>query len=161
MGIQAGQVRIGISGWRYEPWRGVFYPHELIQKRELMFASRALSSIEINGTFYARQKPASFMQWYDDTPDDFLFSVKAPQYVTHIRRLRDVEKPIANFFASGVLALRQKLGPVLWQFPPSFRFDADLFGSFLKLLPHDTDAARERARHHGTNTYPCPRTVWM
>lgn len=140
-----GAVRIGISGWRYEPWRGVFYPEGLVQKRELMFASRALSSIEINGTFYALQKPASFMHWYADTPDDFLFSVKAPKYVTHVRRLRDVAQPVANFFASGVLALEQKLGPVLWQFPPSFRFDEALFEAFLNLLPHDTHAAGKLA----------------
>lgn len=141
-----GSVRIGISGWRYEGWRGVFYPKGLVQKRELMFASRALPSIEINGTFYALQKPQSFMQWFADTPDDFVFSVKAPKYVTHIQRLRDVEQPIANFFASGVLALGQKLGPVLWQFPPSFRFDAALFDAFLTQLPHDTQAASKLAR---------------
>lgn len=138
---QLGSVRIGISGWRYEGWRGVFYPKGLVQKHELMFASRALPSIEINGTFYALQKPQSFMHWFADTPDDFLFSVKAPKYVTHVQRLRDVEQPIANFFASGVLALGQKLGPVLWQFPPSFRFDAALFDAFLTQLPHDTQAA--------------------
>jgi len=125
-------IRIGISGWRYEPWRGVFYPAKLAQRRELDFASRALSSIEINGTFYALQKPASFMQWFKQTPDDFVFSVKGPRYITHVRRLKDVHQPIANFFASGVLSLRQKLGPVLGQFPPSFRFDAALMEAFLK-----------------------------
>ena len=145
---QASQVRIGISGWRYEPWRGVFYPHDLQQRRELQFASRALPSIEINGTFYALQKPTSFEAWFNDTPDDFVFSVKAPQYVTHVRRLRDVAQPIANFMASGLLRLRHKLGPILWQFPPSFRFDAALFEDFLSLLPHDTEAALATARGH-------------
>ncbi len=139
-------IRIGISGWRYEPWRGVFYPPKLVQRKELEFASRALSSIEINGTFYALQKPASFNQWFEQTPDDFVFSVKAPKYITHVRRLKDVHQPIANFFASGVLSLKQKLGPVLWQFPPSFRFDADLMAAFLNDLPHDTEAALKLAR---------------
>jgi len=118
---QAGQVRIGISGWRYEPWRGVFYPDELPQRRELTFASRALPSIEINGTFYALQKPSSFEAWFNDTPDDFVFSVKATRYVTHIRRLKDVAQPIANFLASGVLRLRHKLGPILWPFRRGLR----------------------------------------
>lgn len=142
-----GQVRIGISGWRYAPWRGVFYPSDLAQRLELAFASRALHSIELNGSFYALQKPGSYAQWYDDTPEGFVFSVKAPKYVTHVRRLRDVQEPIANFFASGVLALKDKLGPILWQFPPSFAFDADLFESFLRQLPHDTEAASRLARH--------------
>ena len=133
-------IRIGISGWRYVPWRGVFYPQKLVHRRELEFASRALPSIEINGTFYAMQKPASFAQWYEQTPDDFVFSVKAPRYITHIRRLQDVRQPLANFMASGILALRQKLGPILWQFPPSFTFDADLMEAFLKDLPHDTQS---------------------
>lgn len=140
------QIRIGISGWRYEPWRGVFYPKKLVQRRELEFASRAMPSIEINGTFYAMQKPASFTQWFEQTPQDFVFSVKAPRYITHIRRLDDVHQPLANFFASGVLRLRQKLGPVLWQFPPSFRFDPKLMEAFLKDLPHDTEAALRLAK---------------
>ncbi len=146
----AGDVRIGISGWRYEPWRGVFYPEKLPQRRELDFASRALPSIEINGTFYALQKPESFAAWFDATPDDFVFSIKAPQYVTHVRRLKDVGQPIANFLASGVLRLRQKLGPILWQFPPSFRFNAALFEDFLAQLPHDTEAALAVAKRHDT-----------
>ena len=143
-------IRVGISGWRYEPWRGVFYPKKLVQRRELEFASRALPSIEINGTFYAMQKPASFAQWFDQTPDDFVFSVKGPRYITHIRRLEDVRQPLANFFASGVLALRQKLGPVLWQFPPSFQFNAELMENFLKDLPHDTEAALRLASQRDT-----------
>ena len=144
------KVRIGISGWRYVPWRKVFYPPDLAQSRELYFASRALPSIEINGSFYALQRPQSYALWYADTPEDFVFSVKAPRYVTHILRLRDVEKPIANFFASGLFHLKEKLGPILWQFPPSFRFDAELFESFLKQLPHDSKAALELAQQRET-----------
>lgn len=139
------KIRIGISGWRYPPWRKVFYPEKLVQAQELHFASRALPTIEINGSFYALQTPKSYARWYEDTPDDFVFSVKAPRYVTHVLRLDGVEQPIANFFASGLFHLRQKLGPILWQFPPSFRFDAAQFEHFLSLLPHDTEAALQQA----------------
>lgn len=142
------KVRIGISGWRYEPWRGTFYPKGLTQDRELEYASSKLASIEINGTFYSLQKPEYFRRWHDATPADFMFAVKGPRYVTHIRRLRDVEKPLANFFASGVLCLKDKFGPMLWQFPPNFKFDPQAFESFLKLLPHDTNAAAKLARGH-------------
>lgn len=139
-------IHIGISGWRYKPWRGDFYPKGLKQKNELNFASRAVSSIEINGSFYSLQRPELYAGWYDETPKGFVFSVKAPRYITHILRLRDVEKPIANFLASGVLALKDKLGPILWQFPPSFKFDPERFETFLSLLPHDTEAALELAK---------------
>lgn len=139
------KIRIGISGWRYAPWRKVFYPEKLVQAQELHFASRALPTIEINGSFYALQTPKSYAKWYEDTPDNFMFSVKAPRYVTHVLRLEGVEKPIANFFASGLFHLRQKLGPILWQFPPSFRFDAAQFEHFLTLLPHDTEAGLQQA----------------
>lgn len=135
------EFRIGISGWRYAPWRKNFYPEGLTQKRELYFASRAVNSIEINGSFYALQTPDRYQNWHDDTPDDFIFSVKAPRFITHIRRLKDVEHPVANFFASGVLDLKKKLGPILWQFPPSFKFDAELFESFLQLLPRTAKEA--------------------
>lgn len=134
-------ILIGISGWRYPPWRKVFYPGDLTQKRELEFASRALPTIELNGSFYALQRPGSYLSWYEQTPADFVFSIKATRYITHILRLQDIEQAMANFFASGLLALKEKLGPVLWQFPPSFRFDAELFESFLRQLPHDTQAA--------------------
>lgn len=134
-------IHIGISGWRYAPWRGDFYPEGLAQKHELHFASRAVGSIEINGSFYALQTPERYADWYADTPEGFVFSVKAPRFITHIKRLREVEKPIANFFASGLFALQEKLGPLLWQFPPSFRFDPPLFEAFLAQLPHDTEAA--------------------
>jgi uncharacterized protein YecE (DUF72 family) len=146
-----GTLRIGISGWRYEPWRKVFYPPGLVQRRELEFASRMFPSIEINGSFYSLQRPASWAEWRDSTPPGFVFSVKAPQYITHVLRLRDVEVPLANFLASGLLALGPKLGPILWQFPPSFRFDAQLFGAFLARLPHDTLAAQQLARHHDSH----------
>jgi uncharacterized protein YecE (DUF72 family) len=139
-------IHIGISGWRYAPWRGDFYPKGLTQKNELKFASRAVNSIEINGSFYSLQRPELYAAWYDETPKGFVFSVKAPRYITHILRLRDVEKPIANFLASGVLALKDKLGPMLWQFPPSFKFDPERFETFLALLPHDTEAALEMAK---------------
>jgi len=141
-------LRIGISGWTYPPWRGVFYPSKWPQKRELEFASRQLNSIEINGTFYSLQRPASFQAWHDATPHDFVFSVKGGRFITHIRRLRDIEVPLANFFASGLLCLGQKLGPILWQFPPSFRYDPALLEPFFKLLPRDTRAAAALARRH-------------
>lgn len=143
-----GAIYIGISGWRYKPWRGVFYPKGLTQKRELEFASRALPSIEINGSFYALQRPQSYAAWYAATPPGFVFSVKGNRYITHILRLRDIEKPLANVFASGVLNLREKLGPFLWQFPPSFRFDPERIEQFFQLLPRDMASALELARRH-------------
>lgn len=145
------KIRIGISGWRYPPWRKVFYPGKLAQKNELSFASRALPSIEINGSFYALQHPTSYQLWYDHTPDDFIFSIKATRYITHILRLREIETPMANFFASGLLSLKEKLGPILWQFPPSFRFNAAQFEHFLSLLPQDTEAATKLAQQRDSN----------
>src|SRR5271165_2869455 len=145
---QAGMVRIGISGWTYPPWRGVFYPKGLPQKRELEYATSQFSSLEINGTFYGLQKPDAFADWADRAPEDFVFSVKAPRFITHIRRLRDAERPLANFIASGLLRLGPKLGPILWQFPPFFRFDAERIEGFLRLLPHDTAAAAGLGRKH-------------
>jgi uncharacterized protein YecE (DUF72 family) len=138
---QAGTVRIGISGWTYAPWRGNFYPSGLLHADELSYASRLVDTIEINGTFYGLQRPDAFARWHDETPQGFLFAVKGPRYITHIRRLREVETPLANFFASGVLRLEEKLGPVLWQFPASFRFDAERLDHFFSLLPRDTEAA--------------------
>ena len=142
------QIRVGISGWTYGPWRRVFYPEGLTQKRELEYASRQLNSIEINGSFYSLQKPDSYQAWYEQTPDDFVFSMKGGQFITHMRRLRDVEVPLANFFASGVLALKEKLGPILWQFPPNFQLDLKRFETFFELLPRDTEAAAEMAKKH-------------
>ncbi len=140
------RVRIGISGWRYAPWRGRFYPKGLAQRAELEFASAALSAIEINGSFYSLQKPASYASWYEQTPKGFVFAVKGPRYITHMRRLKDVEKPIANFFASGIFNLREKLGPILWQLPPNFRFDESRMRTFLDLLPRDSSSAAGLAR---------------
>ena len=111
----SGDIRIGISGWRYPPWRGRFYPKGLAQRRELEFASRSLPTIEVNGTFYSLQTPTSFATWRDETPEDFVFAVKGPRYVTHMLKLRHARVPLANFFASGPLALGSKLGPILWQ----------------------------------------------
>ncbi|GAA2052476.1 DUF72 domain-containing protein [Williamsia deligens] len=141
-------VRVGTSGWVYPPWRGTFYPKGLVQRRELEYLSSTLNSVEINGTFYSLQKPDSFRRWAEQTPDDFAFSVKGPRFITHMKKLRDVDAPVANFFASGVLALGPKLGPVLWQLPPSMRFDPDRLGPFLDGLPRTTVAAAEIARHH-------------
>ncbi len=143
-----GQIRIGISGWTYPPWRGVFYPKGLTQAKELEYAAGQFRSIEINGTFYGLQRPESFGAWAARTPDDFVFSVKAPRYITHLLRLRDIEVPLANFIASGLLRLGPKLGPILWQFPPNFAFDASRLEPFLRVLPHDTEAAATFARRH-------------
>ena len=140
------KIRIGISGWRYAPWRGGFYPEGLKQADELQFASRALPSIELNGSFYALQRPQSYAAWYEATPPGFMFSIKGNRFITHIQRLRDIDGPLANVFASGVFNLKEKLGPFLWQFPPSFRYDAELVEHFLSLLPHDTEAALELAQ---------------
>ena len=143
-----GKVRIGISGWTYPPWRKKFYPHKLAQHKELAYASSIFSSIEINGTFYSLQKPQSFEKWAGETPEDFVFSVKAPRYITHIQRLKEVEAPVANFLASGLLKLGPKLGPILWQLPPSLKYDGQVIEEFLKLLPHDIQAAADQARSH-------------
>jgi uncharacterized protein YecE (DUF72 family) len=143
-----GKVRIGISGWRYAPWRGVFYPRGLKQADELAYAARQFPSIELNGSFYALQRPERYADWHDATPRGFVFAVKAPRFITHIKRLRDIGKPLANFFASGPLALREKLGPLLWQFPPNFRFDETLFDDFLHQLPRTTEQAADLAHGH-------------
>jgi len=143
-----GGVRIGISGWRYEPWRGVFYPPGLPHRRELEFASRALTSIEINGSFYSLQRPEFYARWHDETPEGFVFSVKAPRFVTHMLKLRGVESAMANFYASGVANLREKLGPFLWQLPPMLAYDAKRLAAFFALLPRDTLDASALARGH-------------
>jgi uncharacterized protein YecE (DUF72 family) len=140
------RIRIGISGWRYTPWRGVFYPKDLPQRQELHYASRVLPTIEINGSFYSLQYPASYQSWHDETPADFVFAVKGPRFITHMKKLRDIEAPLANFFASGVFNLRRKLGPILWQFPPNFRYDREKLTNFFELLPGDTEAALKLAR---------------
>ncbi len=154
------EVRVGISGWRYAPWRGVFYPKGLTQKRELEFASRKMRTIEINGSFYSLQRPSCYRQWNAESPDDFVFAVKGSRFMTHMKKLVDCEQPLANFFASGVLALEEKLGPILWQLPPQLAFDAERLTRFFELLPRTTDeAARLAERHdhrvkHGTYLSP-------
>jgi uncharacterized protein YecE (DUF72 family) len=143
-------IRIGLSGWTYAGWRGVFYPPKLPHKRELAYAADQVNSIEINGTFYSLQRPSSFERWRDETPDDFLFAVKGPRFITHMKKLAGVESALANFFASGVLALNHKLGPVLWQLPASFKFDADRMARFFAQLPRDTGQALKLAKQHDT-----------
>ncbi len=148
MPTATGAVRIGISGWRYPPWRGVFYPPKLAQRRELAFASRMLPSIEINGSFYSLQRPEQYGAWYEDTPDGFVFAIKGSRYITHMLKLKEVRAPLANFFASGVLRLREKTGPFLWQFPPQLGYQPERFDAFFSMLPRDTAAALALAREH-------------
>ncbi|CAN7630224.1 DUF72 domain-containing protein [Trinickia sp. LjRoot230] len=133
--VAAAEIRIGIGGWTYEPWRGPFYPAGLTQKRELEYASRKLTSIEINGTFYGAQKPETFAKWRDETPDDFVFAVKAPRFATHRRTLADAGESIERFVTGGVMELKHKLGPINWQFAPTKQFDSEDFEAFLSLLP--------------------------
>ena len=146
--IGVAELRIGVSGWRYGGWRGVFYPTGLAQRRELEFISRQLNSVEINGSFYSLQRPSSYRAWYEQTPEDFVFAVKGTRFVTHMKRLRDVQTPLANFFASGVLALGHKLGPVLWQLPPTSRFRPDVLADFFAMLPRSTGEAARLAELH-------------
>jgi uncharacterized protein YecE (DUF72 family) len=143
-----GQIRVGISGWTYAGWRGDFYPQGLPQKRELAYAAERMDSIEINGSFYSLQRPSSYAAWRDQSPDDFVFAVKGGRYITHMKRLRDVEAPLANFFASGVLALGPKLGPVLWQLPERLTFDPDVLAAFFEQLPRTVGEAAALARRH-------------
>ena len=152
----SGRIRTGIAGWVFADWRnGAFYPEGLPQKQELAFASAALGVIEINGTFRSLQKPQSFLNWAGQTPDDFVFSVKGPQLVTHIKRLKEVEEPLANFFASGPLALGRKLGPFVWQLPPNLGYDPERLEAFLELLPKSADALAALAARH-TDRVPEP-----
>lgn len=146
MTAKQGRVRIGISGWRYAPWRGVFYPPGLAQRRELEYAAHCFHSIEINGTFYSLQRPESFRLWRDETPEEFVFAVKGSRFLTHMKRLKDFETPLASFFAQGVLALGPKLGPFLWQLPPNFHFDAERLRAFFEKLPTNTAEAAKLAR---------------
>ncbi len=143
---QRGAIRIGVSGWRYEPWRGHFYPEGLRQADELSYAAGQLPTIELNGSFYSLQTPESYRAWYAATPPGFVFSVKAPRYLTHILKLREADKALANFFASGVFELKEKFGPLLWQLPPWFKFDEGVIEAFLDALPRDTAEALSIAR---------------
>lgn len=143
-------VRIGISGWTYPSWRGPFYPNGLRHRDELEFASRVFNSIEINGSFYSLQTPETYRSWYEKTPEDFIFAIKGSRFITHMKKLKDPEVPLANFFASGITELREKAGPILWQFPPQLKFDPTRFREFFETLPRTarqaTLLARERDR---------------
>jgi uncharacterized protein YecE (DUF72 family) len=141
-------VRIGTSGWVYPPWRGEFYPPGLQHRRELEYLSGQLRSVELNGSFYSLQRPTSYQSWFAQTPADFMFSVKGPRFITHMKKLRDADTLLANFFASGVLALGEKLGPILWQLPPTMRYEPDVLAAFFAALPRDTEAAAALAAKH-------------
>lgn len=143
-----GTARVGISGWRYAGWRGKFYPEGLPQKRELEYAAGRFNSIELNGSFYSMQTPSSFARWRDAAPEDFVFAVKGPRYITHMLRLKNVESALGNFFASGLFELQDKQGPFLWQFPGRFRFDAERLSNFFGLLPRTGEDAMHVARQH-------------
>jgi uncharacterized protein YecE (DUF72 family) len=146
--LRMSEIRIGVSGWLYPPWRGNFYPAGLPHRLELAYASRRFNALEINGTFYSLKRPANFRSWYEETPSGFVFALKGGRYLTHMRKLKEPLQPLANFLASGVLCLRQKLGPILWQFPPFMPFVEDRFKEFFELLPHDTvQLARLAGRH--------------
>lgn len=142
------QVRIGVSGWAYASWRGRFYPKGLPHSRELAHVGSVFPTVEVNGTFYSMQRPDAFGRWAETTPEDFVFSVKGPRFLTHMKRLNEPLAPLANFMASGLLRLGPKLGPVLWQLPPSFRFDRAKLDAFFALLPRDTRAAAACGRRH-------------
>ncbi|WP_313619682.1 DUF72 domain-containing protein [Achromobacter sp.] len=136
---RSAAIRVGIGGWTFEPWRGVFYPEDLPHARELEYASRQVTAIEINGTYYGTQKPATFAKWRDETPEDFVFSLKASRYSTNRRELAGAGESISRFLNSGIAELGSKLGPIVWQFAPTKQFDPEDFGAFLELLPDKLD----------------------
>jgi uncharacterized protein YecE (DUF72 family) len=144
----AGDIRVGTSGWLYPPWRAVFYPPKLAHRRELEYLAARMNTVEINGTFYSLQRPQSFQAWYAQTPADFVFAVKGARFITHMKKLADAHTPLANFFASGVLALGEKLGPILWQLPPNFGFNPERLAAFFAQLPRSTGEAAWLARQH-------------
>ncbi len=144
--MDAGRVRIGTSGWTYDHWQGTFYPDGLAKRRRLEYLASRLDAAEVNGTFYSLQRASTFRRWAAATGEDFRFAVKGSRYITHMKRLRDVEQALGRFLASGPLALGEKLGPVLWQLPPAMRWDAELIGGFLGGLPRSTATAADRAR---------------
>ncbi|MGV9613629.1 DUF72 domain-containing protein [Nocardia xishanensis] len=154
-----GDIRIGTSGWVYRPWRGVFYPQGLTQRLELAYLAERLNSVEINGSFYSLQRPSSYLRWAAQTPDDFVFAVKGGRFITHMKRLRDGDTLLANFLASGVLALGPKLGPILWQLPPTMRFDPELLAEFFAHLPRSTAHAAEIASRHDHRVDPAHTTA--
>ena len=139
---------MGVSGWTYPRWRGDFYPDKLAHRLELAYAAARMSSVEVNGSFYSLQRPSSYTTWAEQTPDDFEIAVKGSRFITHMKQLRDIDVALANFFASGVLALGPKLGPVLWQLPPRLDFDAQQLSDFFDRLPRTTSEAAGLARSH-------------
>jgi uncharacterized protein YecE (DUF72 family) len=141
-------VRIGISGWTYPPWRGKFYPPGLPHREELRYVAERMNSVEINGSFYSLQRRSSYQTWAASVPEDFVFAVKGGRFITHMKKLSGIETPLANFFASGVLALDQKLGPILWQLPPNLGFDADRMEAFFAQLPRTVGSAAKIATNH-------------
>jgi uncharacterized protein YecE (DUF72 family) len=141
-------IRVGIAGWTYAGWRGAFYPPGLVHRLELAYAAERFGSIEINGSFYSLQRPSSYLAWREQVPPGLVFAVKGGRFITHMKKLAGVETALANFFASGMLALGPALGPVLWQLPPTLAFDADRMRAFFDLLPRTTTAAAELATHH-------------
>ncbi|MCU1482780.1 MAG: hypothetical protein JWQ19_3566 [Subtercola sp.] len=145
-GTSSARSFVGISGWRYPPWRSTFYPKGLTQAHELEYAAERLDSIEINGTFYSLQRPSSFQRWRAETPDDFVFAVKGGRYITHLLRLQNAHQALANFFASGVLALGEKLGPLLWQLPERVVFDPEVLAAFCAQLPRTAHEAQKLGR---------------
>lgn len=147
---------MGISGWRYPGWRGTFYPPGLPQRAELSYAASRFHTIELNGTFYSLQRADSFLRWRDETPDGFVFAVKGSRYLTHMMKLKAIERGLANFFAQGVLALGAKLGPILWQFPPQWKFNPDRLQEFFTLLPRTHREAAELGRQHGPQLHGPP-----
>ena len=151
------QLHIGISGWTYAAWRGTFYPTGLPHRRELEYASQRMNSIEINGSFYSLQRPSSYRTWAEETPPDFVFAVKGGRFITHMKKLHDIRSPLANFFASGVLLLGEKLGPILWQFPAQWGYDPARFSSFLEQLPRTSEEASALAEE---NTLVAPERMW-
>jgi len=141
-------IRVGTSGWRYPPWRGEFYPAGLPQRRELAYLAQRFDTAELNGSFYSLQRPERYRAWFEETPADFVFAVKGSRFITHLKQLKGIETALANFYASGVLALGAKLGPFLWQLPPRLAFDPDKLESFFALLPRTTTEAAKLARGH-------------
>lgn len=147
-------ARIGISGWRYAGWRGQFYPPGLPQRRELAHVAGLLTTVEVNGSFYSLQRPSSWRAWAAEVPEDFVFGVKGPRFITHMKKLVDVEAPLGTFLASGVLSLGDRLGPLLWQLPPNLGFHPDRLTAFFDLLPRTTSAARRSSRSRPTPRRP-------
>ena len=156
--MTAGIIRVGVSGWTHGSWRGVFYPNEIKREQELAYAADHLRTIEINSTFYGAQRQESFISWAEQVPTDFVFAVRGPRSITHVLRLCDAQAPLASFLASGLLGLGIHLGPILWQLPSNFPFNAKRVGSFLQLLPHDTGHAAILARKHDGRLRP---PVWL